>query len=184
MLTWQELDKQFQALSSALASARLDIQWGAAGEHLRVAAYFDAAAKERFRALSMLAGEKLRRCLPADSDIHKLILAEDDPVVRWWKALWHLSKSFEFGFVGFQKTDTGEDTGKIYTGSVRNPTIASATLAIEMLARYGEPKDVPTSGGNDTSQSFWRRVVDAVSLKPGAFGVSVDLKQIFKGKKG
>ena len=58
MLTWQELDKQFHALSPALASARLDIQWGAAGEYLRVAAYFDVEAKERFRALSMLAGRQ------------------------------------------------------------------------------------------------------------------------------
>jgi len=183
MLTWQELDKQFQTLSPALASARLDIQWGAAGEHLRVAAYFDVDAKERFRALSMLAGDKLARCLPADSDAHNLILAENDPVLRWWKALWHLSKSFEFGFVGFQKTDTGEDAGKIYSGSVKSPTIASATLAIEMLARYGEPKAVATSDDDSTSPGLWSRLADAVSLKPGVFGVSVDLKQIFKRKR-
>jgi hypothetical protein len=183
MLTWQELDKQFQALSPALASARLDIQWGAAGEYLRVAAYFDVEAKERFRALSMLAGDKLARCLPPDSEVHKLILAESDPALRWWKALWHLSKSFQFGFMGFQKTDTGEDAGTIYTGSINNPTIASATLAIEMLARYGEPEEVPVCDDDSAPRSLWRRVVDAVSLKPGAFGVSVDLKQILKGKK-
>ena len=87
--------------------------------------------------------------------------------------------------MGFQKTDTGEDAGTIYTGSIRNPTTASATLAIEMLARYGEPKEAPAPSDDDsTPRSLWRRVVDAVSLKPGAFGVSVDLKQILKGKKG
>jgi hypothetical protein len=108
----------------------------------------------------------------------------NDPAFRWWKALWHLSRSFEFGFVGFQKTDTGEDAGKIYTGSVRNPTIASATLAIDMLARYGEPKEAATSDDDSAPRNLWRRVVDAVSLKPGAFEISVDLKQIIKGKKG
>jgi hypothetical protein len=88
MLSWRELVKEFQGLSVALSSARIDVQWGAAGEHLHVAAYFDVQAKQRFVSLSRLAGEKLRDSLPADSEVHHAILAEPDPVLRWWRALW------------------------------------------------------------------------------------------------
>ena len=183
MLSWRELDKEFQALSGALSSARIDVQWGAAGEHLRIAAYFDVQAKQRFVSLSRLAGEKLRASLPADSEIHQALLAEPDPVLRWWRALWQISPAFEYGPVAFQKSDSRKDGQAIYTGSVKSPAQSSCNLALDLLARYGEPAQTATASADPISKGWWERFTESVSLKPGAFGVSLDLKMLFTRKK-
>jgi hypothetical protein len=177
MLTWKELDRQFQDLAPALRHARLDVQWGAAGEHFHVAAYFDVQAKERFVALSRVAGGKLRQCLPADSDVHNEILNELDPVLRWWRALWHLSSSFEYGHMGFQKSESGEDMGAIYSGHVLSPAESSASLALNMLANYGE--QAVENASENKRPTVWARIRESVNLKPGLFGISIDLKKLF-----
>ena len=68
------------------------------------------------------------------------MLTTSDPVVVWYRAMWHICRTFEHGTMAFQKSDEGEVLGNIYTGSINNPAAASASLCLDLFSRYGEPK--------------------------------------------
>ena len=59
MLSWRELETEFRALCNSYWDARIDGQWGVAGEHWSVAGTSDRNAERRFLALAHVAGEKL-----------------------------------------------------------------------------------------------------------------------------
>ena len=170
MLTWEELDTKFRELGDPGGYVRLDIQWGAAGEHLHLSGHFDVNNEQRFEAIARLAGEKLRSLLKPDTEDSVYILDERDPLILWYKALWKYSPSFELGIYAFQKSDEGEDLGTIFTGSVLSVFEASATLALNLLSSLGEPEN-PEHTEKDT------RELDVIDIKPNFYGLGINLNE-------
>lgn len=140
MYSWKELDAEFQKLQAPLDRARLDIQWGAAGEHFRLAAYFDVEAKERYRALSSIAGSKMKAIIKEDHPFTEELIKAASTEEIWYRALWRMSRSFESRFMATQRGDDGEDLGALFTGSVSRPASAASSLCIQLLAALGEPR--------------------------------------------
>jgi hypothetical protein len=185
MQTWRELEKEFNELIPQMQYMRLDAQWGAAGEYWHLAGGFNRNAEKRFVALAHIAGEKLAKVLTPGIDVANEVLTEINPAYRWYKGIWKISGNFEYGFIAEQKTDKDESAGFIQTGTINNIAEASATFCVELTAKYPEnetekEEKLPAA----TKNSTWRtRLVDAINLKPGAFGFSVDLKKLFSRRK-
>ena len=126
MRAWCELEADFRALRAAgFDDARLDHQYGAAGEHWRVAA---ASAQQirRFEALARMAGLKLLE-VPVTADWAE-VAQERDPLLRWYRALRHVSGAYRADGYGVQKDEHGNDSGVIYIGRVDSVYDTSATL--------------------------------------------------------
>lgn len=131
MNSWTELEAQFSELRTTLQFSRLDIQWGDAGEHWRIAGGADRHIVRRFEALARVAGTKLINegvILGVDID------HEPDALTRWYKALRHASGLFRAGTYAQQLTTDGQPGGFIFTGSVDRIAEASAVLCVELAA--------------------------------------------------
>lgn len=190
MQTWRELEKEFKELVPQMQYIRLDAQWGAVGEYWHLAGGFNRNAEKRFIALAHIAGEKLSKVLSPGIDVADEILAEKNPLYRWYKGIWKISGDFEYSFIAEQKTDKDESAGFIYTGTINDIAEASATFCVELTAEYPEretEKEVNNSRHNllnATKNTTWKtRLLDAINLRPGAFGFSIDLKKLFSRRK-
>ena len=183
MPTWRELEKEFKELIPQMQYIRLDVQWGAAGEYWRLAGGFNRNAEKRFVALSQMAGDKLSTVLLSGTDVTNKILAERNPAYRWYRGIWKISGNFNYGFVAEQKTDKDESAGFIQTGTINSIAEASATFCVELSAKYSEKEtDKPAKQelANTNKNATWKgRLAEAINLKPGAFGFSIDLKKLF-----
>lgn len=172
-----------------MTGIRLDIQWGAAGEYFRLAGGYNRNLEKRFYALSAIAGQKLIEALPSMPAVDEDVLNESNPAHCWFKGIWKISGNFEFGIYGEQITDAGDSAGFIYTGSIHNIAEASSVFCLELSAQFPEAGEVSPeiesqTEENQTQEEGWKRkVADALNLKPGLFGVSIDLKKLFSRKK-
>jgi hypothetical protein len=126
MRTWNELESDFRTLRGSSFDARLDHQHGAAGEHWRVAAASSPQEVRQFEALARIAGQKLLE-VPSIADYAELV-AEHDPLLRWYRALRHASGAYRTDGYGIQKDADGNDAGVIYMGRIDRVYEASATL--------------------------------------------------------
>ncbi len=129
MRAWTELEREFSGLSDPFQQARLDHQFGAAGEHWRLAAA-PAGLARRFRTLARMAGLKLLETPGADR--WPEVVAEPDAERRWYQALRHIAGAWRPEGYGVQKDDLGSDAGVIYLGQIERPFEASATLCLQM----------------------------------------------------
>lgn len=160
MYSWKELDNEFRIIQPSLNNTRLDIQWGAAGEYFRLAAFYDVQAKERFVSLSRIAGNKLIEAFPENDELKVQVLTTNDPVEIWYRTMWHVCRTFEHGNMAIQKSEEGEDMGHIFTGSIRNPAAASAGLCLDLFSKYGEPKSKFSIKG--FLESHWKWVIGTI----------------------
>lgn len=135
MPTWRELEHDFRELEPAFQFSRLDIQWGSAGVHYRIAGRPDVNAESRFEALSRMAGEKLSQTPEPPEQYHE-VLSEPNSVHRWYKAIWKLGQSFETGFIAQELDKNGNVVGYIYTGHIDRPAAAAATFCLELASRF------------------------------------------------
>lgn len=152
MPTWAELETQFRELTPPMRFIRLDYQWGAAGTYYRLAGGAPNASTLRFEALSAIAGEALAD-LPT-GNLNDLVSMRRVPLERWYEALRHHSGLFENGFVGRQIDEAGNNRGSIYTGTIQNPTEASALLAL----RFSAIRPVPARIEAQAATSWIERV--------------------------
>jgi hypothetical protein len=183
MLSWKELETEFRALRNSFRDARVDGQWGSAGEYWRVAGTSDRNAERRFLALANVAGEKLAGALTPGTQEAEEVLREGDPVRRWYKAIWKIGRNFEYGLIGEQKTDTGESAGFIYTGTINNIAEASSVFCLELLAQYPQDRNSLSEAQESEvkiKKGLWSRFYDSLNLKPGIWGISIDLKKLFR----
>lgn len=141
MESWVELERRFQELVPALQYSRLDYQWGAAGEHWRLAGGADFAMRVRFEALARLAGVRLADT--AIADFPPDITAEADPTIRWYRGLVKMTGLFRHGHVAQQLNADGTGAGWLYTGSVDKPAEASIVLCLRMAAHDAPQHPVP-----------------------------------------
>jgi|GEM_PF-3501025 len=138
MMTWKELQTEFDALRNSLRFCRLDYQWGSAGIYYRIAGGGRNHATRRFEALANIAGLKLSE-LPEEvlnTQIHNTA----DPISKWYEALRHHSGSFDFGFAAQESGDNGESLGSIFTGSLHHPADSSALLCLQFSSIPIEPQ--------------------------------------------
>jgi hypothetical protein len=127
MRAWSELEADFRALRAAgFDNARLDHTFGAAGETWRVAAATSAQQIRRFEALARMAGMKLLE-VPVTADWAE-VAQERDPLLRWYRALRHVSGAYREDGYAVNQDEHGNDAGVIYMGRVDSVFDASATL--------------------------------------------------------
>jgi hypothetical protein len=159
MPSWQELEKKFSEVTHSMQGARVDGQWGSAGENWRVAAYFDLDAKKRFEAIARIAGKKLEEVLQLGHNPDDELLPEVDPAVRWYKAIWKISGAFHEMMPGQERDEEGKVVGNIFLGSIPNVVESSVTLCLELQATYPDMQTltVQENPSNKVSyfQSFW-----------------------------
>jgi hypothetical protein len=115
-----------------LGSARLDVQWGAAGDHWNLTGFFDPASRRRFEILAGIAGAKLDE-LSGWSDLADVPRTEDD-ATRWIHALRLSSGSFRMGDIGESLAEDGRTKLLIYTGSVERVADVSANFCLALEA--------------------------------------------------
>ena len=129
MRTWREIEAEFRALGPALAYARLDVQWGNAGDHWRLAGtVIDPVVRARFTTIAHLAGRKLKELDPESLPEEARAIADD--VLRWVTVLRKWSPGFELGQPAKELDETGETLGWIFTGSLAQPAEAAAVVCL------------------------------------------------------
>jgi len=137
MKTWHDLEKAFKEMVPSMQGARADGQWGYSGEYWRVAASISKNVRKRFEALASIAGEKLLEQLNLSKEPDKELIAEKDPIARWYKGIWKISNNFESDFPGRDMDDNGNVVGYSYSGRIYDVAEASATFCLELAARSG-----------------------------------------------
>ena len=136
MEDWLELERRFRALAPALQFARLDAQWGAAGEYWRVAGAGNSTVVQQFEILATLAGQNLAKALAAVNQSGPPLLHVADAKHRWYGLLKESSPAFGNCSYGEQKNDDGSSAGFIYTGSIHPVAEASANLCLSLHASH------------------------------------------------
>lgn len=127
---------------------------------MRISAYFDAQAKERFVSLARIAGNKLIEVVPENDLLKEQVLTTSNHPEVWYRAMWHMCRTFEHGTMDFQTSENGEDLGNIYTGSINDPAAASASLCLDLFSKYGEPEAKVTIRG--FLKDHWKWVVGTI----------------------
>ena len=139
-LTWFDLEGRFKELEEAMRFTRIDGQTGAAGEDWRLAGIPEGDASRRFMAIAAMASAKLFEDFPGGVNTHPELRAEQDPVIRWYKALQFIAGRYEQHRPAQQIDDDGIPAGTIFTGTIERPAEVSATLCLELASR---PKETP-----------------------------------------
>jgi len=166
MTSWIEIEAKFKEMGPLLRDSRIDAQWGHSGEYWRIAGALDVYAAKRFEAIARIAGEKLRNVLLKTPEPPKEIITETDPVRCWYKGLAYIGKNMNYEFTAKALDEKGDVVGHIYTGRIHRIAEASAILCLELSSRF--PDSSPEA---------------IVGLKPGIYGVSIDLKALWRKLK-
>ena len=130
MSTWQDLQRQFAELESALATARLERQWSDESEEWRIGGRYDLEAARRFRAVAAQAGQ-LMEGMPDLPDTVREAANEN----RWFRALWEMAGPHAPPLVGMMSMAGRSSSGIVSVGRIANPASVSAQLA----GRFGGP---------------------------------------------
>jgi hypothetical protein len=133
--TWFELERRFKELEPELQFSRIDGQTGSSGEYWRIAGGPGRDAEDRFNAVAAMASARLFREFRSLVDQHKELASENDPAIRWYKALQYIAGRYRPGHYGRETNDDGSSRGFIYTGTIERPATASATLCLEFASR-------------------------------------------------
>lgn len=136
MKSWLELESRFRNLAPNLRHYRLDAQWGAAGEHWRIAGGGSNPTTQEYELLASLGGELLGKVLKKKNEADQALLQITDPKLRWYNAL--KNKSPMFGHNGYaeQIKEDGGSAGFIFTGTVDNFAEASANLCLSFQTSH------------------------------------------------
>jgi hypothetical protein len=104
-----------------------------------------SALQHRFEATSILAGKLLTTLDP--HSVPAEVRAVEDPLERWYLALWTMGGPHRTPMVGSvgRTTDAGvhEELGHIFVGSINDPAAASAALALLCKANTFVPDTSP-----------------------------------------
>jgi hypothetical protein len=149
MPSWGELDKEFQALATALRHHLVQYQWGRDGISYYLSGPNSSDAR-RFEILATIAGKKLDE-LPAEHR-RDTIFARSDSAERWYEALRYFSGAFVLGPTGVQNNEAGEPEPVLFTGSVNLPAERSSVLALH-LSSIAVPTDSSDGSVRSVGQS-------------------------------
>jgi len=115
---------------------RLDAQWGAAGEHWRLAGVGLTPSSHEYEILSTIAGQMLERVLRPPIEAEKSLLDISDPKVRWYTLLKTNSPFFGDRSYGEQLHEDSSSAGFIFTGTLSRPAEAAAVLCLSLHASH------------------------------------------------
>lgn len=132
---WSDLESRFKELGNAFRFTRLDNQTGPKTDNWRLAGVPAPLAKRQFEALATMAGNRLISDFPTLLASEPELQKEDDPIIRWYKALKVIGESIDRGYGTQQKNADGTSAGWTHTGSINNPAEASATFCLQLMAR-------------------------------------------------
>ena len=136
MRTWLDLEERFRALAP-MRLARLDIQWGAAGDHWYVAGTNALGPNLRqFETLCGIGGRFLQRSLDPKSELAQELLAESDPTIRWYRLLKRQGNGLRQGPNAYEIDDAGNRKGDIYTATIDDVLDISANQCLELEAQF------------------------------------------------
>lgn len=152
MRTWQELEKGFSYLAPEMRFASLGAHWGAVQEQWHLGGGIDSHNRHRFEALGRLAGRLL---ITSEVRLHPEVDAEQDPLLRWYKALRFATGLFESGDYYQQVLKSGEPGGFIFSGRIHRPAEASAILCLQLAATETPPE---TNGSGEKTMPDTRTV--------------------------
>jgi hypothetical protein len=133
--TWLEIEARFRALAPSLKSARLDAQWGAAGEHWHVSGGVDSLVRHEFELLCGVAGQLLERVYSKKNLDDARLLAITDPKMRWYTLL-KQSVPFQNPIYGEQQHSDGTPAGIIYSATLPSPADSSANLCLALQTQH------------------------------------------------
>ena len=136
MRDWLEIEERFRRLSEPLQHIRIDFQWGAAGEHWRIAGESGSPLIKEFEAIAAIAGRHLESVLPQQGEAFEKISGESSKNLKWYRAVKELTDDFEFNHYGTQIDGEGNAMGNIYSGTVPHPVLSSANLCLYLHANY------------------------------------------------
>lgn len=146
-LTWSDLGAKFKELEDDLPFTRVEAHWGGSdGEVWELAGMLERGPKQRFETLARIAGNKLRGDLGTNPEIPREVMAEHDPVIRWYKAVWKM-----LGGLRFDYRDQANTTGAPTTAGKIKGIIKASYTACAMIQRdFGEgagPTESTTQSG-------------------------------------
>jgi hypothetical protein len=170
MPTWADLDLEFRTLDPALRQYRIDYQWGG-GDVIELRGVHSPQLN-RFEKLADIAGRKLSEV--AHDELNPAVMARPVGPLRWYEALrWH-SGVFEHGHVMVSEVG-GVPQPDTYSGRVRNPADASATLALHFSAL--EPPPMLPPKRFHLLDTWRKRVVAAVVFLAALVGSVIGIWQ-------
>lgn len=146
MNTWLDLEKRFRDIVPMLSNARLDRQWGDAGEFWNLSGGFQSNFLEQYRMLALIAGQLLEKSLPKSDPLSVKILKETSFDGRWYRAIWELTNKKENYISGVMQDEKGEDAGHIYSAMIFDVVEVSANLCLRLHALYpikDDKTDIP-----------------------------------------
>ena len=133
MKSWLDLESRFRSLVPRLKYARLDAQWGAAGEYWQIAGSGDQVTQQEFELLCGVAGRFLEKVYSPKNEDESTILSISDPRHRWYTLLKRFA-GVQSMIYGEQKSIDG--SGFIYTGTVVSFVESSANLCLSLQASH------------------------------------------------
>jgi hypothetical protein len=134
MNTWLDLEARLRALAPSLQFARLDAQWGAAGDHWRVAGGADPVVRQQFELLCGVAGQFLDKVYSSENPDQAALLAITNPKIRWYSLLKQFVP-FQNFFYGEQHPD-GSSAGFIYSATLPSFVESCANLCLALQTQY------------------------------------------------
>ena len=132
--TWLDIESRFRLLAPSTTGARLDAQWGAAGEHWRIAGLFQPVARQELELLCGVAGQFLERVFSGKLPEQAALLAISDPKIRWFTLL-KQANQFENFVYGEQHNEHGSSAGFIYSASLPSVAERCANLCLALQAQ-------------------------------------------------
>lgn len=136
MKSWLDIEQRFRKLVDPLQYLRLDAQWGAAGEHWRLAGMQRNSRVKEFETLTSIAGNALAETLDQESELGRILLAEQNPRIRWYRALKATSGEFQQRLPSEQLNEHGDFAGHIFFGSIANVVEVSANFCLTMHVEH------------------------------------------------
>ena len=147
-LSWIDLEAKFKELEDDLPFTRVETHWGGSdGEQWELVGMLEPGPVQRFETLARVAGNKLRGELGTHPDVPREVLAEPDPVVRWYKSIWKL-----LGGLGFDYRDQANTSdGRTTAGKIKGIVKASYTTCALIHREFGEsPTATPSAAKGGT----------------------------------
>jgi len=135
MKTWLDVESRFRLLTPRTREARLDAQWGAAGEHWRISGLFQPVVCQELELLCGVAGQFPDRVYSAKVQGQAALLAVSDPKIRWFTLL-KQSAQFEQFIYGEQHNDDGSSAGFIYSATLPSVTEHCTNLCLALQTQH------------------------------------------------
>jgi hypothetical protein len=127
MSTWQELQRQFEELETALPNVRLERQWTDDAEEWRLGGRYDLESAKRFRAVAADAGTLMEGLTDLPPSVRDATTEN-----RWFRALWEMAGPHAPPVIGMMSMAGRNSSGIVSVARIPSPAALSAKLAARL----------------------------------------------------